>query len=144
MLLPLHPRTRARLAATGLRPTGSVEVVPPASYLDMLVLLRRARAVAHHPPARVDLHEADALPPAETLLVLLLQAILPDLRPRLVADEQRVVELAVADLPGVADERRHHRAVGVPALRRRLDDQLGEFEPPFLERRDEAEGGVGE
>jgi UDP-N-acetylglucosamine 2-epimerase (non-hydrolysing)/UDP-GlcNAc3NAcA epimerase len=46
-LLPLHPRTRARLAAAGMleRVESAVTVVPPLGYLDFVTLLRHARAV---------------------------------------------------------------------------------------------------
>ena len=49
LVLPLHPRTRARLAAAGLlerlgRAEG-VELAPPLGYLDFLELARNARAV---------------------------------------------------------------------------------------------------
>ena len=43
VLLPLHPRTRARLGGLTLAPT--VEVRDPASYLEMLTLTRHARRV---------------------------------------------------------------------------------------------------
>jgi UDP-N-acetylglucosamine 2-epimerase len=45
VVLPLHPRTRARLRASGREPGGSLRVIPPVSYLDMLQLESRARAV---------------------------------------------------------------------------------------------------
>ena len=49
LVVPLHPRTRARLAAAGLlerlgRAEG-VELAPPLGYLDFLELARNARAV---------------------------------------------------------------------------------------------------
>jgi UDP-N-acetylglucosamine 2-epimerase len=44
-LLPLHPRTRARLRALGLRPGGAVRTLEPLPYLEMLLLQSRARAV---------------------------------------------------------------------------------------------------
>jgi UDP-N-acetylglucosamine 2-epimerase len=44
-LLPLHPRTRARLGRLGHRPRGTLELLAPASYLEMLALVRNARAV---------------------------------------------------------------------------------------------------
>ncbi len=43
VLLPLHPRTRARL--DGLSVPGNVEVLEPAGYLAMLTLIRNARTV---------------------------------------------------------------------------------------------------
>ncbi|MEX0599957.1 MAG: UDP-N-acetylglucosamine 2-epimerase (non-hydrolyzing) [Rhodothermales bacterium] len=43
VVLPLHPRTRSRLADIHL--PGNVEVVEPLGYLDMLELVRHARAV---------------------------------------------------------------------------------------------------
>ena len=47
VVLPLHPRTRARLEAAGLldRVTAAVDVRPPLGYLDFTALLLRARAV---------------------------------------------------------------------------------------------------
>ncbi len=42
---PLHPRTRRRLREWGLRPGGTIRIVPPASYLEMLVLEEGARAI---------------------------------------------------------------------------------------------------
>jgi UDP-N-acetylglucosamine 2-epimerase (non-hydrolysing)/UDP-GlcNAc3NAcA epimerase len=46
-VLPLHPRTRARLEAAGLleRLTSGVKVAPPLGYLDFTALLVNARAV---------------------------------------------------------------------------------------------------
>jgi UDP-N-acetylglucosamine 2-epimerase (non-hydrolysing)/UDP-GlcNAc3NAcA epimerase len=46
VVLPLHPRTRARLEAAGLRDRlDGIQVVPPLGYLDFLKLARHARAV---------------------------------------------------------------------------------------------------
>ena len=47
VVLPLHPRTRARLEAAGLldRLAGAVTVTPPLGYLAFTALLTRARAV---------------------------------------------------------------------------------------------------
>src|SRR5436190_12404835 len=47
VVLPLHPRTRARLSAAGLLDdlSGEVRVVPPLGYLDFTALLVHARAV---------------------------------------------------------------------------------------------------
>jgi UDP-N-acetylglucosamine 2-epimerase (non-hydrolysing)/UDP-GlcNAc3NAcA epimerase len=47
VVLPLHPRTRARLEAAGLldRLAAAVELRPPLGYLDFTALLLRARAV---------------------------------------------------------------------------------------------------
>jgi UDP-N-acetylglucosamine 2-epimerase len=45
VVLPLHPRTRARVEAHGVRLRGSIEACGPASYLDMLRLVGEARAV---------------------------------------------------------------------------------------------------
>jgi UDP-N-acetylglucosamine 2-epimerase len=49
VVLPLHPRTRARLEATGLleRLEGAdgLQLVPPVGYLDFLELARNARAI---------------------------------------------------------------------------------------------------
>jgi len=47
VVLPLHPRTRARLEAAGLlaRLAGRVRLVPPLGYFDFTALLLHARAV---------------------------------------------------------------------------------------------------
>jgi UDP-GlcNAc3NAcA epimerase len=47
VVLPLHPRTRARLEAAGLiaRLAGRVRLAPPLGYLDFTALLLHARAV---------------------------------------------------------------------------------------------------
>jgi UDP-GlcNAc3NAcA epimerase len=47
LVLPLHPRTRARLEAAGLyeRLARGVRLVPPLGYLDFMALLLGARAV---------------------------------------------------------------------------------------------------
>jgi len=45
VVLPMHPRTRAALLRQGVLP-GAVRVIPPASYLEMVGLLRACRAVA--------------------------------------------------------------------------------------------------
>jgi UDP-N-acetylglucosamine 2-epimerase (non-hydrolysing)/UDP-GlcNAc3NAcA epimerase len=47
VVLPLHPRTRARLASAGLldRVSAGVRVVPPLGYLNFTALLLHARAV---------------------------------------------------------------------------------------------------
>ncbi len=47
VVLPLHPRTRARLEAAGLltRLAGPVRLVPPLGYLDFTALLLHSRAV---------------------------------------------------------------------------------------------------
>jgi UDP-GlcNAc3NAcA epimerase len=45
VLLPLHPRTRERLAGLGVAPGGAIRVHPPASYLEMLLLESNARLV---------------------------------------------------------------------------------------------------
>lgn len=42
---PVHPRAQRRMDEWGLRPKGSVRVLPPVSYLDMLLLEDGARAV---------------------------------------------------------------------------------------------------
>ncbi|PZS33684.1 MAG: UDP-N-acetylglucosamine 2-epimerase (non-hydrolyzing), partial [Pseudonocardiales bacterium] len=46
VILPVHPRTRARLDAAGLRPPGNVELRDPVPYTRMLELERGARAIA--------------------------------------------------------------------------------------------------
>jgi len=46
VVLPLHPRTRARLTAAGLMDRlDGIKVVPPLGYLDFMKLARHARAV---------------------------------------------------------------------------------------------------
>ena len=49
VVLPLHPRTRARLAAAGLldrlEGAGGLELAPPLGYLDFLELARNAHAI---------------------------------------------------------------------------------------------------
>jgi UDP-N-acetylglucosamine 2-epimerase len=45
VFVPLHPRTRARLESSSLRPGGAVRLVPPQGYLAMLRLVRDARLV---------------------------------------------------------------------------------------------------
>ncbi|HEV7502894.1 MAG TPA: UDP-N-acetylglucosamine 2-epimerase (non-hydrolyzing) [Vicinamibacteria bacterium] len=45
VLWPVHPRARRRLEQWRLRPAGSLRLLPPASYLDMLVLEQGARAI---------------------------------------------------------------------------------------------------
>jgi UDP-N-acetylglucosamine 2-epimerase len=44
-LVPVHPRTRARLRALRFRPRGSLRLMPPRSYLAMLRLVADARLV---------------------------------------------------------------------------------------------------
>lgn len=45
VVLPLHPRTRSRIARAKLRSGPNLRLLPPLGYLDMLGLLSRARAV---------------------------------------------------------------------------------------------------
>jgi len=45
VVLPLHPRTRKRLAEFGLTPGPNVRVIEPVGYLDMLQLERCATAI---------------------------------------------------------------------------------------------------
>lgn len=47
VLLPLHPRTRAKLKAAGVEPAagGGLRIVDPLGYLDLLEVLRNARKV---------------------------------------------------------------------------------------------------
>jgi UDP-N-acetylglucosamine 2-epimerase (non-hydrolysing) len=48
VVFPVHPRTRARIAAAGLDhllPSGAVLLLPPAGYLAMLGLMRSARLI---------------------------------------------------------------------------------------------------
>jgi UDP-N-acetylglucosamine 2-epimerase len=42
----VHPRTRARIDATGLKPPANVELTEPVAYTRMLELERGARAIA--------------------------------------------------------------------------------------------------
>ena len=44
-VLPVHPRTRKAIGALGLRAGGRLRLTAPATYLEMLVLERGARAV---------------------------------------------------------------------------------------------------
>lgn len=47
VLLPLHPRTRARIVSEGLEPlTSGLTLMPPLGYLEMIGLVRRAAVVA--------------------------------------------------------------------------------------------------
>jgi len=45
VLLPLHPRTKKRLAELGLSPSGAIRIVDPVGYLEMVALERAARVV---------------------------------------------------------------------------------------------------
>ena len=46
VVLPLHPRTRKRIAEFGLELPGNVRVIDPVGYLDMLLLESDARLIA--------------------------------------------------------------------------------------------------
>jgi UDP-GlcNAc3NAcA epimerase len=46
VVLPLHPRTRRRLAEFGIEPGGAVRIIDPVGYLEMLMLERHARLIA--------------------------------------------------------------------------------------------------
>jgi UDP-GlcNAc3NAcA epimerase len=46
VLLPLHPRTRKRVAELGIEPAAGVRVVDPVGFLDMVMLEKHARAIA--------------------------------------------------------------------------------------------------
>ncbi len=46
VIMPLHPRTRARIDGWGLRPESHVQLVDPVPYTRMLELERGARAIA--------------------------------------------------------------------------------------------------
>lgn len=46
VLLPLHPRTRNRLAEFGIRPDPRIRLVDPVGYFDMMLLERNARLIA--------------------------------------------------------------------------------------------------
>lgn len=45
VLFPLHPRTRAAIAAAGIQPGPRVELLPPLSYLDLAALASQARVI---------------------------------------------------------------------------------------------------
>ena len=45
VVFPVHPRTRAAFAATGLQPAQNVMLVHPVGYLEMLVLEENAEAI---------------------------------------------------------------------------------------------------
>lgn len=46
VVLPLHPRTRQRLADLGLQMRAPLRIVDPVGYLEMLVLEKNARSIA--------------------------------------------------------------------------------------------------
>lgn len=46
IVLPLHPRTRGRLAALGLTLPGNVRAIEPVGYLDMVMLEKNAALIA--------------------------------------------------------------------------------------------------
>jgi len=46
VVMPLHPRTRRRLAEFGIEPGGAVRIIDPVGYLEMLLLERHARLIA--------------------------------------------------------------------------------------------------
>lgn len=46
IVLPLHPRTRARVAAAGLGPSVNVRLIEPVGYLDMVMLEKNAALIA--------------------------------------------------------------------------------------------------
>lgn len=45
-VLPLHPRTRKRLADFDIRPPGNVTIIDPVGYLDMVMLEKHALLIA--------------------------------------------------------------------------------------------------
>jgi len=45
VVFPVHPRTRAAFAATGLKPAENVMLIDPVGYLEMLVLEENAQAI---------------------------------------------------------------------------------------------------
>jgi UDP-N-acetylglucosamine 2-epimerase len=45
VVLPLHPRTRAAMSATGVEAPANVHLTDPVSYIEMLALERNARAI---------------------------------------------------------------------------------------------------
>ncbi|MEB2352612.1 MAG: UDP-N-acetylglucosamine 2-epimerase (non-hydrolyzing) [Burkholderiaceae bacterium] len=46
VVLPLHPRTRGRIGAFGLRVPGNLRLIDPVGYLDMVMLEKHARLIA--------------------------------------------------------------------------------------------------
>jgi len=46
VILPLHPRTRKRIAEFGLKLGSPIRVVDPLGYLDMMLLERNAKLIA--------------------------------------------------------------------------------------------------
>jgi UDP-N-acetylglucosamine 2-epimerase len=46
VILPAHPRTRAALASSALRPAANTSVIDPLGYLDLAALASQARVVA--------------------------------------------------------------------------------------------------
>lgn len=46
IILPLHPRTHARLTAFGLKMPAGIQVIAPIGYLDMVMLEKHARLIA--------------------------------------------------------------------------------------------------
>jgi UDP-GlcNAc3NAcA epimerase len=46
VVLPLHPRTRARLDAAGITPAANIHLVPPVGYLEMVWLEAACRMIA--------------------------------------------------------------------------------------------------
>ncbi|MDR2219358.1 MAG: UDP-N-acetylglucosamine 2-epimerase (non-hydrolyzing) [Methylobacillus sp.] len=45
IVLPVHPRTRARLSAAGLRLPDNIRAIEPVGYLDMVMLEKNARLI---------------------------------------------------------------------------------------------------
>lgn len=45
LVLPVHPRTRKKLAELGMAPGGAVKLVDPVGYLEMVALERAARVI---------------------------------------------------------------------------------------------------
>ena len=102
---------------------------------------RHARFV-HDASHGVHLDEPHALRAVQRLLVLPLEPSLADLLAHLVLHEALAVELAFADLAGIAHEGRHGLTVGVVPFRNRLDDEAGEIDPVLFEDRDDVDRGV--
>jgi UDP-GlcNAc3NAcA epimerase len=46
VILPLHPRTRRRIAEHALAPSPHIRIVDPVGYLDMMLLEAHARVIA--------------------------------------------------------------------------------------------------
>lgn len=45
VVLPLHPRTKNKIATIGVKPGSHIKIIPPVSYLEMVVLEDNAKAI---------------------------------------------------------------------------------------------------